>query len=78
MEIVGYWTDITQEKKLEEKLMEHEKLAALGRVAAVVSHELNTPLANIELSAELLSSQLENKYKKDLEVGCGDSSGVGW
>jgi signal transduction histidine kinase len=61
-------SDITEMKTLEEKITEQEKMAALGRVAAVVSHELNTPLANIKLTAEYLSSQLPHKYLKEIKT----------
>jgi PAS domain S-box-containing protein len=36
--------DITQQKKLEENLHTSEKLAAVGRLAASIAHEINNPL----------------------------------
>ena len=46
--------DITAQLQAEEALRETEKLAAMGRVAGIIAHEINNPLAaitNIFLSA---------------------------
>lgn len=59
-------SDITQRRSLEKKVFEQEKLAALGRIAAMVSHELNTPLTNISLAIELLSSQVPHQVPQKL------------
>lgn len=39
--------DITTELQAEEALCETEKLAAMGRVAGIIAHEINNPLAAI-------------------------------
>lgn len=39
--------DITAELRAEEALRETEKLAAMGRVAGIIAHEINNPLAAI-------------------------------
>jgi PAS domain S-box-containing protein len=39
--------DVTQQKKTEQALLESEKLALMGRTAAVIAHEINNPLAAI-------------------------------
>ncbi|HWG21282.1 MAG TPA: ATP-binding protein [Terracidiphilus sp.] len=39
--------DITAQLQAEEKLRETEKLAAMGRVAGIIAHEINNPLAAI-------------------------------
>ena len=54
---VGMAEDITERKRAEEEHRRQEQLTALGRIAAMVSHELNTPLANISLAAECLASR---------------------
>ena len=43
--IVGIFVDITQQKATEQTLIRHEKLAATGRMAATIAHEINNPLA---------------------------------
>jgi len=39
--------DITAQQRAEERLRETEKLAAMGRVAGIIAHEINNPLAAI-------------------------------
>ncbi|MGB0071715.1 MAG: ATP-binding protein [Terracidiphilus sp.] len=39
--------DITAQMRAEEALRENEKLAAMGRVAGIIAHEINNPLAAI-------------------------------
>ena len=43
--------DITEKKELERRLVESERLAAMGRLTGYVAHEINTPLTNISLLA---------------------------
>jgi len=39
--------DITEQMRAEDALRESEKLAAMGRVAGIIAHEINNPLAAI-------------------------------
>jgi signal transduction histidine kinase len=42
---IGIFVDITEKKLTEEALVRTEKLAAAGRLAAAIAHEVNNPLA---------------------------------
>jgi two-component system NtrC family sensor kinase len=44
---VGVCTDITQWKQLQDDLVQVDRLAEIGRIAAGVAHEINNPLAVI-------------------------------
>ena len=44
---VGIQTDVTRRVELETALRESEKLAAVGRLASSIAHEINNPLASV-------------------------------
>jgi signal transduction histidine kinase len=43
-QVAVFLTDLTSQKKAETALVQSEKLAAVGRLAASISHEINNPL----------------------------------
>ncbi|PPQ27756.1 ATP-binding protein [Rhodopila globiformis] len=61
MEIVGYISDITEERSLRAQTIATAKLATLGEMAAGLGHELNQPIAIMSLAAENASRALGTK-----------------
>ncbi len=61
--------DITQRVRLEEQMVQTEKLTSLGLLAAGVAHEVNTPLAVISNHIQMLAKQLpaEDPRQKTIE-----------
>lgn len=59
--VIEVTREITQRKKLEEKLIYSEKLALLGEVSMGVAHEIRNPLTGIRLGLDVLSEGLSDK-----------------
>ena len=57
--ILSFARDVTERKAIERRLVESDRLAALGTLAAGVAHEINNPLAYAQLSAQHVSRLLE-------------------
>jgi len=69
--------DITEHKemaKLERQLLQSEKLATIGQLAAGVAHEINNPLANISLYTQMLLKKTEDDTVKGKLVTIDDET----
>ena len=52
--VIKIFRDITEVRELQEQIIQSEKLATLGQLAAGVVHELNNPLTSISVYGEYL------------------------
>ncbi|MGQ7719088.1 ATP-binding protein [Melioribacter sp. OK-6-Me] len=50
--------DISDRKKLEAEIIRAEKFASLGKMAAILAHEIKTPLTSIKMNADILRKSL--------------------
>jgi two-component system, NtrC family, sensor kinase len=73
---VVVWQNRTEERRLENSLMQAGKLAAIGQLAAGVAHEINNPLTVINANAEMLKMFIppadDNYESVDLIARAGD------
>lgn len=54
LNIVVYARDITDEKKMMERMQQAERLGAIGKLAAGIAHEINNPLGVIQCYTDLV------------------------
>lgn len=68
--VIRYARDITDQKKVEQKIQQTEKLVSAGKLAAGVAHEINNPLGIILCYTDLLKRQLSDfpQGLKDLNI----------
>lgn len=70
------WQDRTEERRLENSLVQAGKLAAIGQLAAGVAHEINNPLTAINANAQMLEMTMphddDNFESVELIVQAGD------
>lgn len=51
--------DVTERKRMQQQIIQAERLAAVGRLAARVAHEIRNPLSSLSLNVELLGDELD-------------------
>jgi PAS domain S-box-containing protein len=68
--VIEYIKDITEEQRLQEQLIQSEKLAGIGILASGVTHEINNPLSGIigmtEIALEEDDPSKNKDYLKDI------------
>ncbi len=56
--VIAVFQDLTEAKKLEERIRATDRLAAVGQLAAGIAHEIRNPLTSISGSVEVLKDEL--------------------
>jgi PAS domain S-box-containing protein len=54
--------DVTEQRQLEASLIQSEKMAAVGQLAAGIAHEINNPLAVISANVQILREELPPSF----------------
>jgi PAS domain S-box-containing protein len=57
---IGVCIDITERVRMRDRLLESERLASMGTLAATVAHEINNPLTYVVGNLELVARQLSD------------------
>ncbi len=74
---IGFFHDLREEIHMQQKLektqaqlLQSEKMASLGKLAAGVAHQLNNPLGSITLYSKLILEEydLDNGLKEDVQL----------
>lgn len=67
--VFGVFQDVTERKALQERVLQSERMASVGTLAAGVAHEINNPLTYVLHNVRLVSLALERlEYLSD-ELG---------
>lgn len=64
--------DITEQKQFEQQMVESEKWAVLGRLAASVAHEIRNPLVAIRSLVEIIGEEVQGDLKEHVTVILGE------
>lgn len=59
-QVIVFEQDVTEKRSLEANLIQSEKMAAVGQLAAGIAHEINNPLAAIIANTQILKRELLN------------------
>jgi two-component system NtrC family sensor kinase len=62
---VVVWKDVTEEREVTRRLLQAEKMAAVGQLAGGVAHEINNPLGGILAFAQLMSQDDRSESDKE-------------
>ena len=61
--------DVTEERLMQERLLQSEKMVSVGQLVSGVAHELNNPLTGIMGFAQLLlARELDERTQRDVET----------
>jgi two-component system, NtrC family, sensor kinase len=65
--VINQYIDVTESRALYVRMLQNEKMSAIGLLAGNIAHELNNPLTGIRSLAQVLVHQSnEEQLKKDL------------
>jgi len=73
---VGVLRDLTEQVATQRRLIQREKLASLGEMAAGMAHEIRNPLGGIKMATNLLSSGAVDDRRISQEMAQSIMSGI--
>ncbi len=79
--VVSLYEDITAQRELQRKVLQSEKMSAVGLLAGNIAHELNNPLTGLRSLAQVLMSLVESESAhfndlKEIEKAAARCQGI--
>jgi signal transduction histidine kinase len=65
---MSVFRNVTEVKKMQEMMIQTEKMVSVGGIAAGIAHEINNPLGIIMQSAQLLEQRTRPDFPKNIAV----------
>lgn len=59
MTLINHYVDVTENRELQSRVVQTEKMAAIGFLAGHIAHELNNPLTGIRSLSQILLTEVE-------------------
>ena len=60
--------DVTEIKKMNEMMIQTEKMISVGGIAAGIAHEINNPLGIVLQSAQNLERRIDSEFPKNIKT----------
>lgn len=68
--------DVTEKVRMEEMMIQSEKMLSLGGLAAGMAHEINNPLAGLMQTASVMANRLGNKLDIPSNIKAAEEAGT--
>ena len=69
--VMSVLRDVTEFKRMQEMMIQTEKMISVGGIAAGVAHEINNPLGIIMVTSQNLAQRTRPDFPKNIEVARG-------
>ncbi|PKN41001.1 MAG: hypothetical protein CVU60_13330 [Deltaproteobacteria bacterium HGW-Deltaproteobacteria-18] len=65
---LSVYHDVTEQKKIQEMMIQSEKMISVGGIAAGIAHEINNPLGIVLQASQNLATRTRADFPKNMEV----------